>query len=216
LISRGVDQVKRYYGQASSLIDKCLAVHADEVEHRSGEAKQRAEIRLLRALSERASLNLFMSTSLGLADRVSNSMLLSESNWHLRIARGDLARCVKHDQYGEDVQDPVLSVVRDQFIPNLAAYEVLAYILTEDKSTFAIQQWTRQTKRQIKDFWRRSQNIHPLLEAEYIGYFILTDDTPSIAEIRRKKRQDPKHIRLPLDRELYRTIIEELPAKLGA
>jgi hypothetical protein len=176
------------------------------------EKKRTAHIRLLRALSERASLNLFMSTSLGLAARKNSSPLLSEWDWYLDIARGDLNRCVKLDEYEEESADPVLRLVRDQYIPNLAAYEVLAFILYPDNRPFHLQHWPRPIKRQIKDFWRRSPNIHPLLEAEYIGYFVLTEDKESIRDIRQKKRQDREQIRLPLDRILYDALVEELPA----
>lgn len=211
LVAKGVDQVKQYYGQAANLIDKCLAIHAGEIDEPENLIAQwAAQVRYLRALSERASLNLFMATSLGLAMRAGPSILLEDYQRHLEYARADLWRCVKVDTY-DDEDDPILQVTRAQYIPNIAGYEVLAYILSEEKNS-GLQPWPRVTKRRIKTVWGQSSDIHPLLEAELIGYFILSGDPVANSRVvKRDISRNQRQLRLPLDRELYRALYRELP-----
>jgi hypothetical protein len=76
-----------------------------------------------------------------------------------------------------------------------------------------MQTWPRQVKRRIREIWLHSRDIHPLLEAELLGYFMLDGDLAS-ANARGKARAKPvdqRQLRLPLDRELYRAILRELP-----
>jgi hypothetical protein len=211
LVKRGTDLVKTLYGRASALIEQCIVTHV--VEKHSPDERERGwhSERLLRGLSERASLNMFTAASFGLAAQGGPSPLIDDWNRYLALAQGDLKRCIELDDE-TTAETPVIRAVRAQFVPNLAAYDVMAHVLNPDEPP-PLQTWPRKEVRRIWDFWGEDKHIHPLLRAELTGFAQLRDASPPQgAAVRPKSHLDDHRVlTLPLDRALYRAIYRDLP-----
>ena len=105
---------------------------------------------------------------------------------YLEIAKGDLRRCVGYDLRLHS-EDPLLPAIRDQFIPNIAGYEVLAFLLgNQDK--YVQNEWPHKAQRQVMVFWENERFPHPLLAAELAGYAWLTEER--LAGKRLKKKEN--------------------------
>jgi hypothetical protein len=211
-LQRGAHLVRNLHFKASQLIEQCIVAHATSMDDADDTLRAEEGVKLLRGLSERASLNLFTATSLGLAARITPSPLLEDWHRHLLLARGDLKRCLKLDDELALEGDAILSRVRAQFIPNIAAYEVLAYVLHADGPNDP-RAWPRKDVRRVWDFWSSHHHIHPLLRVELEGYAALLEEAPPQGV--RIGEESPLHVQraldLPLDRALYSTIRRELP-----
>jgi hypothetical protein len=202
---RGVEQVRRMYGRAIGLLHECIAAHyplSNQIEDQA--------IRYLRALSERASLHLFTATSFALAAEPHRKELRADAFHYLELAQGDLRRCIEFD-IKRLIEDPLMDIVRSQFIPNIAAYEVLSFLMSE-QGEYRTRDWPRQAKRMLKKYWENEKMAHPLLAAELFGYGLLTDTKPPSGRKLDKATfvRSISSLRLRLDRDLYRKIYKEL------
>lgn len=202
---RGVEQVRTMYSRSLVLLHECIAAHYPA----SAKSEDQA-IRYLRALSERASLNLFAATSFTLASEPHRSDLSGDANHYLELAQGDLRRCIEFD-LETPIDNPLMDVVRAQFIPNIAGYEVLSYLMSEERE-YRPANWHGQAKKKLLAFWENESHAHPLLAAELYGYGLLTDTKPPRSRKldRIMVRRNISRLRLPLDRELYRVIYRDL------
>lgn len=204
-VARGVEQVRNMYGRAAVLLHECIAAHYPL----SAESEDQA-MRYLRALSERASLHLFTATSFTLASVRYQKELRGDAEHYLELAKGDLRRCIEYD-IAHPINNPLMDVVRAQFIPNIAGYEVLAYLMSEE-GAYRPNIWPKQAGRKLLAFWASETQAHPLLAVELFGYGLLTDSKPPRGRRLEKStvRRNILQLRLPLDRELYRTIYRDL------
>jgi hypothetical protein len=198
--SRSLRDVHNAFRRASEYLDVCFTAHFDEAQEDPYHA-----VRYLRTLSERASLHLFMATSLGLAQPEFTHLRTSSLNRYLDIARGDLRRCIEMDLKFNDMSDLMVSV-RNQFIPNIAGYEVLKYLV--DPDNYAENEWQRKALRLLHGYWEEERNPHGLLAAELSGYYHITGRSPPPGRkiSKRDNRQAGENLRLPLDRVLFRAI----------
>jgi hypothetical protein len=202
---RAIEQVKTFYGQAASQLRQCLGAHfllADEDPDQA--------VRYRRALSERASLHLFIATSFGLAASTYREILVPDAKRYLRIAYKDLRSCVDLD-LKSPINDPLMNDVRDQFIPNIAGYEVISYLLS-DEGSYAMAPWPRAARKKLMSFWAKENQSHPLLAAELYSFGLLSNLV--VPAGRKPNREDYRanidRLRLPLDRALYKEICEQL------
>jgi hypothetical protein len=208
--ARSVDQVKQVYGVATSLVHACLSAHYSAMkEHDDGSDKYH-HIRYLRSLSQRASLNLFMAASLGLARTVETRHRNHEALRYLTVAKGDLRLCVDFERK-LDSNDPLLTVVRSQFIPNVAACEVLSCLFTNRKD-YKVDDWSRSLIRPIEAFARETKNPHALLQAELAAFLQITERQQSFLGPDRRKRffREATTLKMPLDRALLKAIHQEI------
>lgn len=202
---RAIEQFKTMYGLASVHLHQCLAAHyllADEDPDQA--------VRYLRVLSERASLHLFIATSFGLATGAHRDQLRSDAVHYLELARDDLKHCLEFDSK-TPVDDPLMDVVRSQFIPNVAGYEVLSYLMSADRA-YKMEPWSTAVRKKVMAFWEREQRAHPLLSAELYSFALLADMTPPAGKRVTKAgfQENLSKLRLPLDRHLYRDIFRQL------
>lgn len=208
-VRRGSELVKTLHGRASSLIEHCIASHATAMDDAEADERDETGILLLRALSERASLNLFTATSFGLASQVEPSPMLDDPNRYLAVARGDLKRGLALDAALPEAA-PILDDVRMQLIPNIAGYEVLAHLLNIDTPP-ELQTWSRRDLRRLSAL--QGSDNHPLLRAELEAFALLTDQKPrpepSYAA-RSSHLDQMRSLILPLDRALYRRIYRDI------
>uniref|UniRef100_A0A183CN39 Toxin n=1 Tax=Globodera pallida TaxID=36090 RepID=A0A183CN39_GLOPA len=202
---RAIEQVKTYYGQAAVHLKQCLGAHYPL----AGEDDDQA-VRYLRALSERASLHLFTATSFGLAATAHRDMLKPDAHYYLQMAYDDLRLCIDRD-LKSPINDPLMDVVRDQFIPNIAGYEVISYLLSEEGG-YQMRPWPVAARKKVLAFWKREQHSHPLLAAELYSFGLLQN--LSVPPGRKPNKEDLRDnigkLRLPLDQALYREICEQL------
>jgi hypothetical protein len=203
---RAIEQIKTMYGRASVLLQECIAVHYLLADKEASQA-----IRYLRSLSERASLHLFTATSFALAAKRHHALLLGDAQHYLALAEGDLKRCIEFDAHNE-ISDPLIDLVRAQFIPNIAGYEVLSFLLSTDERKYVPRVWRSDAKKRLLAFWQTETQAHPLLTAELFGYGLLLDVAPPPGRTldRRALRRSMTKLRLPLDRELFRAIDHQL------
>jgi hypothetical protein len=146
---------------------------------------------------------------------------------YLEIALGDLRRCIEYDlvldRQAPETRSPVLDAVRNQFIPNIAGYEVLAFLLN-GSDRYKPNQWRRTSVRQLWRFWQSEPNLHPLLTAEFFSLArLIGQKPPSARRLTRDDRiQGLQMLRMPLDRvllrEIYRKILDDeepAPSRYG-
>jgi hypothetical protein len=195
---RSINKVKLLYARASRLIHECLAAHfpGDEGAPNGGDM-----IRYLRALSERAALNLFAAASLGLARSQDESERDAQACLH--IARGDLSRCLRWERRLRG-ENKMFLAVRSQMLWNVAAAEVLRYLLTSETYVFDAQ--LSHYVRRVREHAETHQDAHPLLRAECEAFLHLADAKPLP---RATIRPASFEMRLPMDRELYRRMAAE-------
>ena len=171
---RAVDQINTMYAQASQFLDPCLARHANLHMDETGSIVQYHAIRYLRSLSERASLNMFMATSLGLRHKAFKNMIFDLPRRYLNIARGDLKLCLEIENLIEN-DSVLLDQIQAQFIPNIACYEVLEIVLGQ-RDEYNPFEWSTKSLNRIWDFWR-NQPVHALLAAELTAFAGLANRT---------------------------------------
>jgi hypothetical protein len=206
---RGLSQIKDLYAEASGHIHILAAQHDAALDETSDVDHPGHRVRYLRALSERASLNLFMSTVLGLA-REGPGVADEDVGRYMELARGDLRLCAHRDKFEFDhpILSEMLNLVRAQFVPNVAGYEVLAYILDKDDQ-YRPQQWPKAIQSKLRAFSTTKTKQHPLLRAELTGFELLQDS--------RARALGPDEyvdgmdkLRLALDKTLYRELFRRI------
>jgi hypothetical protein len=208
--ARSVDQVKQVYGEATSLIHACLSAHYSAMHEQENGADKYHHIRYLRGLSQRASLNLFMAASLGLARSGEGRHRNDEALRYLTVAKGDLRLCVNFEK-SLDSDASLLAVIRSQFIPNVAACEVLSCLFS-DREVYKVDDWSRSLIRPIEAFAREIRNPHALLQAELSAFFRITERQQSFSGPDRRKRlfREATTLKMPLDRALLKAIHQEI------
>lgn len=200
--TRSLQRVKQAYSQASSLLHSCLSNHFVIPMERSNRPDPYDEVRYLRALSARASLNLFMAASIGLAvdDENLRDLNLAEASNYLRIAKGDLRMCVK---LGNDTaQHPLSDTIRRQYLINTAAAEVLAYIFARE-GPYRFDEKLNPLVRQVERLFENTKEPHALMIAELSAFLFLAGSKRPYVVRDRDVWQEAAHLRLPLDRAFY-------------
>ncbi|HTU12423.1 MAG TPA: hypothetical protein VMG08_16145 [Allosphingosinicella sp.] len=204
VIRRGVDQIKQLYSEASNYLRELVGTHHAGAEAPQGETGEH-RVRFLRAISERASLNLFTATAFGLARPKKGGVgpETQDSLVYLDQARKDLRYCALEDAGLED--DPVLALVRTQYLPNVAAYEVLAYLLD---ATERSEQWPTRALSRLARYEKQYPKPHPLLRAELAAHKHLGGQSRTLGHKDFVDGLDRLH--LPLDKTLYREIFARI------
>lgn len=210
--SRAIDEVKVYFARASRLVHRAVSAHAeahmDQQSYWDG-------VRYMRALSERAALNLFVACALGLARVPHATALVADAERHVSIAKGDLYWCLDIDRaLAGEGEDFILGRVRAQVGANIAAAEVLAYILSKGKR-YRYDERLREREREIKPHINavRGQpaDQHPLLRAELMAYAILSGERVRYqSSAGRPSLSERDALKLPLDRELFTAIVKRV------
>lgn len=206
--ARSLQRVKQSYARASTFLNNCLSNHFTLEVERSTGRDQYNDIRYFRALSARAALNLFMAASIGLPVGEAKSRDVGEAINYLRIAKGDLLICARID--GAIKAVPLMESIRRQYLLNVAAAEVLAYIFA-DQGQYRFDEKLKHLVRPIERLAETMKDPHALLIAELTAFFYLAGKAKprlfSIANLQRKDMwQEAAHLRLPLDRALFVTI----------
>lgn len=198
------------YGRASALIHECIAVHYHRMK-----TSDYDRIRYFRALSERASLHLFVATSFALSADHYQLYVSDDAREFLDLARGDLQRCIDFDEENK-FSGAIAEAVRAQYVPNIAGYETLAFLMSGENE-YQTYQWKRSAKAAVKLFWKDEKNAHALLAAELAAYGLLTDTAhPKGRKYNSNTvKENLSQLRLPLDRELYKEIHRQLFAHYG-
>lgn len=206
---RGLTLIKDLYAEASSHIHSLAAHHDACLEEGQEAAREGHRLRYLRALSERASLNLFAATALGLARR-GQSIEGEYVDRYMELARGDLKLCATRDKFEFDdpLLDDLLKLVRAQFVPNIAAYEVLAFVLDQENS-YRTLQWPKNAMSRLRAFSDPQARPHALLRAELFGFNFIRDS--GARRLGAPEFVDGMHkLRLALDKTLYRAIFSAI------
>lgn len=200
---RSIDVVKTIYGRASSLIHACLGGHSILNEDGAPERTPWHEVRYYRALSERAALNLFMATSFGLANE--SLGMREDALRFLSVAKGDLKRCIQ-GFLPRSWDDVIVPAIRGQVLPNVAAAEVLAHLLTPSLDT--VDESAKSQIRAIETHAATLEAPHPLLTAELEAFFLLVHGSNQHKAPKRPKQlwRNILDMRLPLDRVLLKAI----------
>jgi hypothetical protein len=206
---RGLNLIKDLYAEASSHIHSLAAQHDAGREEGPEELKAGHSVRYLRALSERASLNLFTATALGLARR-NLSVEEDHVGRYLELAYGDLKLCAHRDKYvfADDVLRDLHVSVQSQYLPNIAGYEVLAFILEKGRS-YLRRPWPKVALSKLRTFSANQGRQHPLLRAELSGFAYL-QDSKSKKLVASDFVEGHDKLRLALDRKLYREIFSKV------
>jgi hypothetical protein len=124
---------------------------------------------------------------------------------YLRIAKGDLLICARLDRAIDTA--PLIEMIRRQYLVNVAASEVLAYIFA-DQGQYRFDERLNPFVRQIERLAETTREPHALLIAELTAFFYLagkaTPKSFAIANLRKRDLwQEAAHLRLPLDRTFF-------------
>ena len=208
-LRRGINQIKDLYAEASTYLNRLAAYH-DSAEERLEKDVAGQRIRYLRALSERASLNLFVATAFGLSRTGKKGIgpETDDSERYLEIARGDLRLCAFGDR--DLPTTKLLQDVRDQYVPNITGYEVLAYVIDSGES-YHPEQWPKVALSRLRQFVKENQH-HALLRAELLAFSMIRGEVNPVS-----RQPDAKEfydgfdtLRLALDKTLYRRIFADI------
>jgi hypothetical protein len=204
--ARSLQRVKQSYARASTFLHNCLSNHFLAISEPTTEHGVFDAVRYLRALSERAALNLFMAASTGLPVGDEGPKHGSDAGNYLRIAKGDLLICAR---LGRSVVDGggLPEAIRRQYLINAAAAEVLAFIFS-DQGQYRFDERFNQLVRPIEGLADVTKEPHALLIAELTAFFYLAGRAKpnAFSADRFRKRdiwQEAAHLRLPLDRALF-------------
>jgi hypothetical protein len=219
IVARSVHEAKLLHARASRLIHSCLSFHFSKCqeEQRGGESYH--SVRYLRALSERASLNLFMATALGLITPTAETReFRDEARRFIMLSKGDLRMCLKFDaelrQRDAGLhqrEDPILQAAESQFLWNVAASEVLTYL--SDPDTYRMDDWGRKVLNRVDEFAVKNAGGHPLMIAELSAFEVIAQrEFPAAFRSRTARRQNETDLKLPLDSALLDAIHREILA----
>ncbi|WP_316235376.1 MULTISPECIES: hypothetical protein [unclassified Bradyrhizobium] len=213
----GLAKARQSYSKASSLLHNCLSYHftfrEEDLFH---------QVRYVRALSERAAVNLFMAASVGLSaqtvhpqskeesspaqtrENVVRFQKASEAPHYLRIAKGDLLMSVKE---GRSLDDSLAFAIRRKNLINMASAEVMAYIFAPEGG-YRFDERLNPYISLIEQLAGSERDPHPLLVAELTAFLYLAgrERSDSSSAYRLSKGdfwQEVSHLRLPLDRALF-------------
>jgi hypothetical protein len=208
---RSINRVKRAFSLASLRINACLSAHYSGMyaEPAEGQAQVYHSIRYLRALSERASLHLFVAASFALGRETETSNSAQEAYRYLETAKGDLRLCIALEKE-LITEDPLLDLIRDQFLPNVAAAQVLGFLI-RGRNDFGVDADAMLLAGRIERFASRLNAPHALLSVELAAFFRLSGRRHSLPEVdRRRLSREAATLRLPLDRALFKAILKRI------
>lgn len=198
-------RVKQVHIRAARLLRQCLSQHFEDRGDEATTGPAEPSVLYLRGLSELASLNLFVATSLGLV-LTDDPELRRDAEYHLRLARADLRRCIS-EEWSLTRTGWMIEAVRAQFMHNLAAAEVLAFLFSRP-GEYESPDWLRPFLGPIAEL-RQQRDLHPVLAAELDAFLAMVSRiAPSVAGTARGA-PPPTTISkmLPLDEELLRRIL---------
>lgn len=164
-----IEQMNMLYVVATNLIEECIRAHDLSSDSEFPDNKDYDAVRYLRALSERASLRLFAAATLHFSQTPYRANL-ADAPALLAMAHQDLLHCLYFDAR-QKAHDAVLEAARDQFLPNLAAYEVFR-CLTVETEDYVFDASLLPVLPRIAEFASRA-DVHPLLAAELTAFFYL-------------------------------------------
>ncbi len=220
-VSRAIESVKDAFNTAR----RGLAADLEYHQRRFDEARSAVEgaphaLRILRATSERAALQLFYGTSLGLARggraaELSQYDLVREAKAAIYQSIDDLNRCLLlfadmaggADLIESDVE--ILDRVEMQFTINMVSVSVMKYLI-DDYFVFPFQMAAKAALSRARQLSKQFQINHPVAIAEFTAFEYLSGDM--------KGRQMPvtlsgsatKQTNIPLDDLLYKSIHERI------
>jgi hypothetical protein len=201
-----LDQIKTFYDRA----EQALASHRTMLEGVRDDRTEDERLLLdIRVESESAALHLFMATALLLASQERTNL---EHHTQLSLTDRGIAsirRCFSLEAKLAKQDHDWLRRLRRQYIPNVAAAEVLRYFVMPP-GQYAFNDSLRAYIRPLKALMAELPNTPPLLRAEFLAFQCLADRRPDHAdqEFTALARQNAR-LRLPMDLWMFTKILEE-------
>jgi hypothetical protein len=194
-IRRAIAEVKDRYARASRLLHRCISRHftsrEEEFPHR---------LRYVRALSERASLHLFIASALGLSRTSEEDDLILDALQYVEVAKGDLRICMQYDEVLG--ADPVAERIRTQYLSNTAAAEVVRCVLLKGRN-YRFDHSLDALVPRLVALGADTKGKHALLRAELAGFAVLAGKrVKGLLPSRFGAKVELTMLALPLDREL--------------
>lgn len=207
--SRLLYLIKKTHSRA----ERALGRHRQELEALRESKALSEDTNLLldiRALSEQAALDLFLGVALNdAARRGAADGSTTEARQHVGQALESLRQCFVLQRRVKNSNLDLLGRLELQFVPNLAACEVIRYLVAEPGG-YSFDDRVRAYVKPVLALARTLVDPHPLLEVELLAFQILAGREPANAKSRfaaLRRRRDA--LRLPLDLSLFNAILAE-------
>lgn len=211
----GLAKAKQTYSRASTLLHSCLSFHFT---FRDNDPFH--QLRYVRALAERAAVNLFMAASVGLPahtvhpkqraeaasvrSQARSVQKLTDASHYLKIAKGDLLISARE---ARSIDGPLATSIGRKNLINMASAEVMAYIFAPEGG-YHFDERLNPYIASIERLIDAERNPHPLLTAELTAFLYLAgrerSNRPGVVRLSNGGFwQEVSHLRLPLDRAYF-------------